>query len=110
MRLLRRISGAVVLLLSAVGAVGCAAGTVGVWACRQRFCEQVRAVSARLDAGLQRVSAANQNVRGAVEKARADVANVDKESAGLDGGGEKRGRASRALRGLIQQQAGPNVD
>jgi hypothetical protein len=110
MRLLRRLIGAFTLLLSAVGIVACTAGIAGTWMLHQRVAETVRAVSAKLDGGLGRVSDANQKVRGAVEKARADVTEAGKESAGLGGGGDKSRRTARALRGLIQQQAGPNMD
>jgi hypothetical protein len=99
-----------VLLLSTVGIICCVAGIIGTWMYYQTVSEKVETISDRVDAGLLRVSAANQNVGRAVEKARADVANVDRESADLDGGGERSRRASRALRTLIQQRAGPNID
>jgi len=110
MGLLRRFGGGVVLLLSAVGIIVCVAGIVGTWMFYQRVSEKVQTISARLDVGLQRVSAANQNIRSAVAKARADVANVGQESADLGSGGEKGRRASRAIRTLIQQRAGPDID
>jgi hypothetical protein len=110
MGLLRRLGGAVVLLLSAAGISCCAAAVIGTWMFYHRVAEKVQTISARLDDGLQRVSAANQNVRSAVAKARGDVANVGQESADLGGGGEKNRRAARALRALIQEQAGPNID
>src|SRR5262249_45011597 len=110
MRLLRRLGGAGVLLLSTVGIIGCVAGIVGIWMFHQRFSEKVETISAKLDVGLQRVCDANQNVRSAVDRARADVANIGKESADLGGGGEKSRRASRTLRTLIVQQVGPNMD
>jgi hypothetical protein len=59
---------------------------------------------------LQRAADATQNVRRAVAKARGDVAQVDKESADLRGGGEKGRRASRNLRALLQQKVGPNLE
>jgi hypothetical protein len=110
MRLPRRFGGTLVLLLSAAGIIGCAGGIIAVWMCYPGVSEKVQTISARLDVGLQRVSAANQNVRRAIERARADVATVSKESADLGGGGEKGRRASRALRTVIQQQAAPNID
>jgi hypothetical protein len=72
--------------------------------------ERVQTISARLDVGLERMAAANQNVRRALARARADVATVGKESADLGGDGEKGRRASRALRTVIQRQAAPNLD
>jgi hypothetical protein len=99
-----------VLLLSAVGIIGCASGIIGVWMLYQSVSDKVQTISARLDVGLQRASTANQNVGRAIERARADVATVSKESADLGGGGEKGRRASRALRTVIQQRAGPNID
>ena len=110
MRLLRRVGGVLVLLLSAVGIIGCASGIIGIWMLYQSVSDKVQTISARLDVGLQRVSAANQNVGRAIERARADVATVSKGSADLGGGGERGRRASRALRTVIQQQAGPNID
>lgn len=110
MGLLRRLVGAVFLLLSTVGTVCCVAGIIGIWMLYQGVSERVQRITDRLDAGLQRVSAANQNVQLAVGKARADVANVSKESADLGGSGEKSSRATRMIRTLIRQQAGPNID
>jgi hypothetical protein len=110
MRLLRRLVGAVVLLLSAVSIICCAAGIVGAWIFHQRVSEKVETVSAKLDGGLERASAANQNVGRVLERARADVAEVRKKSADLGGGGDKGGLASRTLRTLIREKAGPNID
>jgi hypothetical protein len=93
-----------------VGIGCCIAGVIGIW----RFCpevsEKVQRISEGLDVALQRASTANQNVRRGVGKARAEVARVGKESANLAGGGEKSRLASRTLRTLLQQQAGPNID
>jgi hypothetical protein len=106
----RRFGGAIALLLAAAGIVGCVAGVIGVWMFCQQVGERVRTISAGLDGGLQRASAANQNVQRAVEKACTDLAKVRKESAELSNGRDKRSRASRALRTLIQQQVGPNIE
>jgi hypothetical protein len=110
MRLLRRLIGVVVLLLSMVGTVCCVAGIIGIWMFCQGLSERVQRTADRLDAGLQRVSIATQNVQLAVGKARADVANVGKESADLGGSEKKSRRAARTIRALIQQQAGPDMD
>jgi hypothetical protein len=110
MGLLHRLVGVVVLILSTVGSVGCVAAIIGIWMLCQEVAEKVQRITDRLDAGLQRVSAANQNVQVAVGKARADVANVGKESADLSSGGKKSRRAARTIRALIQQQAGPDMD
>src|SRR5262249_25610971 len=110
MRFLRRFVGSAALLLSTVGIVGCVAGIVGIWRFYQSASVKVQKISAALDVGLERASAASQNVRRAVGKARAEVAEVGKESADLGGGGEKGRRASRTLRTLIQQRVGPNID
>jgi hypothetical protein len=110
MGLLRRLVGAVVLLHSTVGTVCCVAGVIGIWMVYQGVSQRVQRIIDRFDAGLQRVSAANQNVQRAVGKARADVANVGKEAADLGGGGAKSRRATRTIRALIRQQAGPNID
>jgi len=109
MRSLRRFAGAIVVVLSLATIIACVAGIVGIWICYPRVSEKVETISARLDAGLERVSSANQNVRGALERARADMAAVNKESADL-GGGEKGRLASRTLRSVIQRQAARNID
>src|SRR5262249_7996077 len=98
------------LLLSTAGIVCCVVGVIGMWMFGHHVSERVRKISAGLDVGLQRASAANQNVQRAVEKARTHVAKVRKESADLGNGREKSPRASRALRTLIQQQVGPNIE
>jgi hypothetical protein len=110
MKLCCRLAGAVVLVLSTVGTVCCVAGIIGIWMLCQAVSQRVVRISDRLDAGLLQASAASQNVQVAVGKARADVASVGKESAELGGGGEKNRRAARAIRTLIQQQAGPHLD
>jgi hypothetical protein len=110
MGLVRRLVGAVVLLLSTAGTVGCVAGIIGISILCQGVSERVRRITDKLDAGLQRVSAANQNVQIAMGKARADVAHVGKESEDLGDSGKKSRRAARTIRAIIQQQAGPNMD
>lgn len=110
MRLLRRLVGVVVLVLSALGTICCVAGIIGVWTLYQGVSERVQRITNRVDTGLEPVSAANQNAQLAVVKARAGVADVGKESAELSGGGAKGRPAARTIRTLIQQQAGPDVD
>ena len=110
MGLLRRLGGVIVLLLSTVGTVCCAAGIIGTWILYQGVSQRVQRITDRLDSGLHRVSAANRNVQLALGKARADVANVSKESADLGGGGAKSRLAARTIRTLIRQQAGPDID
>src|SRR5262249_32053750 len=101
MGLLRRLVGAVVLLLSTVGTVCCVAGILGIWMLYPGISERMQRITDKLDAGLQRVSAANQNVQLSVGKARSDVANVGKETSGLSGVGNKSRRAARTIRALI---------
>jgi len=110
MTLLRRLVGVVVLLLATVGTLCCVAGIIGIWVLCHEASEKVRRISDRLDAGLLRFSDASDNVQSAVGKARADVAKVGTESAGLEGGSEKRRLAARSIRTLIQQKASPEVD
>src|SRR5262245_38216519 len=109
MRFLRRLPGVIVLLLSGIGMFCWVAGIVGIWRFYQNASARVQKIAAGLDVGLQRAAAATQNVRRAVGKARAEVAEVGKESADLAGGGEKGRRASRALQTLIRQQVGPSI-
>jgi hypothetical protein len=110
MRLLRRTVGAVVLLLSAVGIVSCLAGAVGVWVFRQAASEKVTTISARLEVGLQRASVATQNVRRALETASADVGRVSKGSADLGRGNETSRLAAGAMRGILRQVVGPEIN
>src|SRR5262245_41643252 len=110
MRLLCRFAAIIVVVLSLATIIACAAGIVGIGMCYPRVSDKVETISARLDAGLERVSTANQNVRGAIERARGDMAAVNKESADLGASGEKGSRASRALRTIIQKQAARNID
>jgi hypothetical protein len=100
----------VVLLLSTVGIICCVAGIIGTWLTYHVLSESTQRIAERLDGGLEHVRVTNQNVREALTKAREDLANVNKESADLAAGGEKSRRASRAVRTLIQQKAGPDID
>jgi hypothetical protein len=110
MKALRRLVGAIAALISAIGIVVCAAGIAGVWIGHQRITDKARTITAKFDGGLERVSVANQNVRRAADRARADVALVRKESADLNGDHETRRRAARTIGTLIQQRVGPAVD
>jgi uncharacterized protein YukE len=101
-----RILGASTLFLSLVGTTVCAAAALGTWLFFHTLSESVQNVWARIDAGLQRVSATTDNIQRAVSKARADVAEVDKESGDV---GKSR-RAPRTLRILLQQHVGPHLD
>ena len=110
MRLLPRFGRAMVLLFSTVSVFCCVTGAIGVWIFCQHASRKVQNITARLDVGLERASVANQNVQRAVGNARAEVAKVGKESTDPGGGSERSRGASRALRTLIQQQVGPNLD
>jgi hypothetical protein len=110
MGILRRLAGAVVLFLSLVGTVGCIAGIVAIWILFQGVSERLQRITDLLDAGLQRVSAANQNVQVAMGKARAAVSDVGKEAVDLGSNAKQSRRAARTIRTLIQQQASPDMD
>ena len=110
MRLLRRLVGVTVLLLSAVGIVGCLAGAVGVWVFRQAASAKVGRASARLDVGLARASVANQNLRRALAKAGADVGRAGRESDGPGGGNAKGRRAAGVLRRSLRQDVLPKMN
>jgi hypothetical protein len=110
MRLLRRLVGLTVLLLSAAGIVCCLAGAAGAWVFRQAASEKVNAISARLDVGLQRASAANQNVRRALEKASADVDRAGREPDGPGGGNAKGRLAAGALRRSLRRDVLPEMN
>jgi hypothetical protein len=110
MRLLRRALGAVVLALSSLGALCCAAGAVGAWVARSDLSRRAETINARLAGALERASTANQGVLRALEKARVDVQRVRTESAGLAPGPTKNRRAAGLLRKQVQRQVGPNID
>jgi hypothetical protein len=100
----------VVLLLATLGTVGCVAASVGIWVAYAHVAQRVQRLADRLDTGRERAAAASQKVQLAVAKARADVADVRRESADLGAGGEKSRRAARATRALVQQQLRPDAD
>src|SRR5579864_4024048 len=83
MRLLLRLLGAIVVLLSTIGLIACIAAIVGAWKLQQETSQKVENVTTRVDVGLQRASDVTKNVRRALEKARGDVAEVNKEAAAL---------------------------
>jgi hypothetical protein len=99
-----------ILLLSTVGVLCCLTGAIGVWIIRPRASQRVQDISAWLDVGLERASVATHNAQRAMGKARGEVAKVGKESTDIGGGSERSRGASRALRTLIQQQVGPNLN
>jgi hypothetical protein len=110
MALLRRLGAALVLVLAAAGLVGCAGAVVGVWLVWRDAPGRADEVLARVDAGLRRASAATENVRSAVRKARADVAEAAKKSADLGEGGQKGRAASRALKTVVRKKVGPGIE
>jgi hypothetical protein len=107
---LRRFLGVLVLLLATGVFIACVAGIIAVWVLRPAASDRVQKIAAGLDVGLRRVSAATQKIRQALDRARADVIRVHKESADLGGSPQERRRASRTLRTLLQKRVGPNLD
>jgi hypothetical protein len=110
MKIIRRLAGLIATLISGVGIIICGAGIVGTWTCHHRVTEKVNAIWGKLDGGLERVSTASQNVRRASERARAELASVRTESAGLDGDREAKRRSALAVHALLQRKVGPNID
>ncbi|HEV3142452.1 MAG TPA: hypothetical protein VGZ47_01055 [Gemmataceae bacterium] len=110
MRLLRRLAGAIALLFSAAGVLICTAGIIGTWLAYQRVSEKLETISAKLEAGFERVTSVSANVRAAVANAREDVADMRLESTRLEDKGGKDRLAARTLRVLIEQRAGPRID
>jgi hypothetical protein len=108
MRFLRRFVAVLVMILSTVVFIACIAGMIGVWIARQKASEKVQDLSARIEVGLQRASAADLEAERALEKARDNVATVNKESANLSG--EQKGLTTSLIRGVIQAQAGPRIN
>jgi hypothetical protein len=110
MRWLRRLVGLIVLVLSAVGIVACLAVAVGVWWFEREAAQKVETTSTQLDAGVQRLSSATQDVRRALEKARKDVDKMNKQAAAVRGDQEGDRAANRLVRRLIQEQVGPQLN
>jgi hypothetical protein len=99
-----------VLVLSTIGFICCIAGVVGIWMFHQTAYAKVANVTDRLDSGLERAAVAHQKVQRALEQARVSVDEVSKESASVSGRDEKRRRATSALRKLVRQRVGPNIN
>jgi hypothetical protein len=72
--------------------------------------QRVEKIDARLGAAMQRASSATQEVQHALQKARADVDRVGKESAGLGTDPMKDRAKAGLLRNMIDRQLGPNVN
>jgi hypothetical protein len=74
--------------------------------------QRVEKIDARLGAAMQRASSATLEVQNALQKARADVDRVGKESAGLgtDPDPTKDRAKAGLLRNVIDRQIGPNVN
>jgi hypothetical protein len=110
MNFFRRLTGLVTVLLSAIGAIGCIAVAVGVWVVYQGVAERVQRVSDKLDVALKQVATATDTVQRVLGKARADLAQVTKESGNLDAGGDKSKLAARTVRALLREQTEPTLD
>jgi hypothetical protein len=107
--MIRRLLGFLVLLLSIVCFIGCIAGIVGIWKARQDVSDHTRKLASQIEIGLQRAIAANQDLGRALEKAREDVAKVNRDLADSQGDEKKRPPPS-ILRRLVWQQAGPKLN
>jgi hypothetical protein len=110
MSLLRRILGAIVLILATVGTICCAAGVIGISIGRPAVAQRIEKIDTRLGAALQRASSATREVQRALQKARADVNRVGKESAGLGADPVKDRLTAGILRKLIDREVGPNIN
>lgn len=108
MNLLRRLLGILVLLLSTTCFIGCSAAIVGTWMAHQDLSEKTRKISGRVEIGLERASSANRNVGRALEKARADVARVEKVLDDFEK--SEKGRAPNAVRRFVWQEIGPKLN
>lgn len=91
-----------------IGAAFCVATIVGVWMLRSEVAWRVESIDGRIVVRAERASAANQNVRRAMETARADVNRVRNESANLASDPDKK-RQATVLRKLVHQRVGPDI-
>lgn len=105
MRFLRRLLGAVVLLLSTLVFVGSVVGVVAVWKLRQDAVQRVEDVTARLDAGLDRAVAAAQPVHRSLETIHKDVEQVKTDTEDLEPGKEKNRLVAAYFRTVAQRLA-----
>ncbi len=109
MNLLRRLLGILVLLLSAVCFISCIAAIVGTWMAREDLAEKTRTIFGRLEVGVERASIVNRNVGQALEKARTNVAKVERERVDFQGD-EKTKSPPGAVRRLAWQEVGPRLN
>lgn len=109
MRILGRSLGAILLVISAVGMIACAASVIAIWVGRSLVVQRIERIETRLDAAIQRASSATRDVLGALETAREDVNRVGKDSAGLGSEPAKDRRTTGRLRKLIDREVGPNI-
>jgi hypothetical protein len=110
MRFLRRFVAVLVMILSTVVFIACIAGMIGIWIARQKATEKVQDLSARLEVGLRRASAADLEAQRALEKAHDNLVTVNRESANLGGGNEQNRLTTSLIRGVIQGEAGPRIN
>jgi hypothetical protein len=110
MRWLLRLVGLVVLVLSAVGIVACLAVVVGVWWFERQAAQKVEMIATQLDDGVRRLSSAAERVRRALEKAREDVDEVNKQASAARGVREGDRATNRLVRKLIQERVGPQLN
>ena len=93
-----------------VGTICCAAGVIGIPIARPAVAQRIEKIDTRLGAALQRASSATGEVQRALERARADVNPVGKESAGLGADPVKDRLAAAVLRKLIDREVGPIIN
>jgi hypothetical protein len=107
----RRLVGTLLLVLGAVGFVGCIAAIICAWLACQKASDKVREVASCADAGMKRATDIDDKVRQALQRARTDMKSFNEQAGGL---GHKDDEAKRRATGLIRQrvqrEVGPNLD
>jgi hypothetical protein len=106
MKVLRRLFGALVLLLATIGIVACVAAIVGIWILRQNVAQKVEIAYGRLDTGLKRLTDANQKVKGALDGARMDLKRYNNEASRFGADNPNRNSLRRQL---LLQTVGPRI-
>jgi hypothetical protein len=98
------------LVLATVGLAACVAASVAVWTHRQKANDKVQTISTRVESSLERLSGLTKEAKRALQKARAELDRVNRESARLEGNADQRRPAAIAVRALVRQDISPKLN
>lgn len=103
MKILSRLLGVVVLVLSSVVFIACVAGIVGSWRIRRDISGKVEDIARQFDAGLRGATAATYTVDESMTTARDEVRKVDPYPQSLEPGGFNNQTVTRYLRTVTKR-------